>query len=622
MDFANLDRIYSDHPEFNKLFNFLDHHPKTNVLIQGLRGSSRSICCSEYLSRSPSYQLIILSEKEEAAYFHNDLTALNPEQSVFFLPSSYRRSVQYQQIDSSNLVLRTEILDSLVTCDQKFVIITYPEALIEKVPAKDLFIQSTFEVVEGKDYLMNEIESRLIHTGFNKEDFVTEPGEYSIRGGILDIFSFSNDHPIRIDFFGNTVESIRSFDVENQLSLQSLKKISIAPNTHNIPRNNTRVSFLEYLPDDTLIWLDDYSFIVNRIEALFRQTHIGGNKVNLRNEDYLITGDSLVKQIKNYSVVHFTKSEFTRMELTVKFKTSVQPVFNKNFELLGKNLTENSEMGYTNLILSDNKRQFERLRDIFHDTDQSVQFSSVSMVLHQGFIDHDLKLCCYTDHQIFERFHKFKLRGNFSKREAITVKELNGLKPGDYIVHSDHGIGQFGGLETIDINGRLQEAIKLVYKDQDILFVRLHALHRISKYKGKDSTPPKIYKLGSGAWNKLKQSTKKRVKDIARELIILYAKRKTDKGFAFSTDSYLQNELEASFIYEDTPDQLAATVAVKEGMESSYPMDRLVCGDVGFGKTEIAIRAAFKAVTDSKQVIFWYLQPFLHSNIIILSGRG
>jgi len=598
-----LDTIYTDHPKFSHLVDHLDRHSLVKVNITGLRGSSRSICCSAYLNSSDSSHLIILSDKEEAAYFHNDLAALNPDQPIYFFPSSYKRSIQYGHTDPSNLVLRTEILHILSQGEKNPVIVTYPEALIEKVVDKALFGRSSITVRTRESYMLEEIEKQMIKVGFERSDFVTEPGQYSIRGGILDVFSYANDHPFRIDFFGNEVESIRSFQVDNQLSIQPLPEVSIVPDTHNLLPKESRVSFLDFLPEKIIIWADNLTFIKDRMNEMFEQTTIEQNQGVPQKKDFLITGNQLLNSIHSRSVIGFEPYDDFQPDLTVEFKTSAQPVFNKNFEILCKNLLENSEMGYTNLILSDNERQFERLKSIFQDIDPTVQFSPVSLVLHQGFIEHDLRICCYTDHQIFERYHKFRLRGNFSKREAITIKELNSLSPGDYVVHSDHGIGQFGGLERIDINGKLQEAVKLVYKDQDVLYVRLHALHRISKYKGKEATPPRIHKLGSGAWNKLKLSTKRRIKDIARELIMLYATRKTGKGFAFSPDSYLQNELEASFLYEDTPDQLSATIAAKEGMESSFSMDRLVCGDVGFGKTEIAIRAAFKAVTDSKQVI-------------------
>ncbi len=597
-----LDTIYADHPEFLSLVDHLERHSPSKVNLIGLKGSSRSLFCSAYLKRSDSSHLIILSDKEEAAYFHNDLNALHSDQPIFFFPSSYKRSVQYGNTDPSNLVLRAEMLKILSQGEENLVIITYPEALLEKVVDKELFDRSSITVRVGESYLIEEIEEQMIKVGFERSDFVTEPGQYSIRGGILDVFSYANDHPFRIDFFGNDVESIRSFQVDNQLSIGILQEVSIVPNTHSL-LTKEKVSFLDFLPEGITIWVDNLTLIKDRINELFEQTTIEPNQELLQKEDLLITGNQLLTKVRHQSVIGFERYNDFQPDLTVEFKTSVQPVFNKNFEILCKNLLENSEMGYTNLILSDNERQFERLKNIFQDIDPTVQFSPVNLVVHQGFIEHNLKICCYTDHQIFERYHKFRLRGNFSKREAITIKELNSLAPGDYVVHSDHGIGQFGGLEKIDINGKLQEAVKLVYKDQDILFVRLHALHRISKYKGKEATPPKIHKLGSGAWNRLKLSAKRRIKDIARELIMLYAKRKTEKGFAFSPDSYLQSELEASFLYEDTPDQLSATVAVKEGMESPFSMDRLVCGDVGFGKTEIAIRAAFKAVTDSKQVI-------------------
>ncbi len=598
-----LDSIYFEHPEFSRLVDHLNRHVPAKININGLRGSSRSICCSTYLNKVGGSHLIILSDKEEAAYFHNDLVALNPDRPINFFPSSYKRSVQYGHTDPSNLVLRTEVLNSLSQKERSTVIVTYPEALIEKVVHRGVFNRNSITVRRGESYVLEEIENQMIKIGFERSDFVTQPGEYSIRGGILDVFSFAYDHPFRIDFFGNEIESIRSFQVDTQFSIGRLEEASIVPNTHGLIMEEPKVSFLDFFPTSVLIWVDNLTVIKARMNEMYDQASIEMNQEGAYKEDLLLTGDRLLKKAYQWSVITFERSDDFRPDLTLEFKTSAQPVFNKNFEILSNNLVENSEMGYTNLILSDNKKQFERLNSIFQDIDSSATFSPVNLVLHHGFIEHDLKICCYTDHQIFERYHKFRIRGNFSKREAITIKELNTLAPGDYIVHTDHGIGQFGGLEKIEINGKLQEAVKLVYKDQDVLFVRLHALHRISKYKGKDTTPPKIHKLGSGAWNKLKLSTKKRIKDIARELIMLYARRKTTKGYSFSPDSYLQNELEASFIYEDTPDQLSATVAVKEGMESSFSMDRLVCGDVGFGKTEIAIRAAFKAVTDSKQVI-------------------
>lgn len=597
-----LDTLYDSHPEFIHLVDHLDRYSRTKVTITGLRGSSRSIFCSCYLTRSNNSHLIILSDKEEAAYFHNDLIGLNSGQSIYFLPSSYKRSVQYGQTDSSNIVMRTEILNKL-SQGENLVIVSYPEALIEKVTDRSSFRRSRITVRTGESYVLEEIEQQMIRAGFGRSDFVTEPGQYSIRGGILDVFSFANDLPFRIVFFGNDVDSIRTFQVDNQLSIQSLEEISILPDTHDLLSKESGVSYLDFLPENIVVWADNFSVIQDRINTIFNKTLFHENQGGLQKEDLLITGDDLLREVYDRRVIVFEAQEDFETDLSLAFRTSGQPVFNKNFEILCKNLLENTETGYTNLILSDNEKQFERLKGIFQDIDPLVKFFPVHLVLHQGFIEHDLKICCYTDHQIFERYHKFRLRSNFSKREALTIKALNSLAPGDYVVHSDHGIGQFGGLEKIDINGKLQEAVKLVYKDQDVLYVRLHALHRISKYKGKEAIPPRIHKLGSGAWNKLKLSAKKRIKDIAKELILLYAQRKTEKGFGFSPDSYLQNELEASFLYEDTPDQLAATVAVKEGMESSFPMDRLVCGDVGFGKTEIAIRAAFKAVTDSKQVI-------------------
>ncbi|UCG29043.1 MAG: transcription-repair coupling factor [Bacteroidales bacterium] len=580
----------------------LNRNPGAKISLKGLYGSSQSVFCASCLKNLHHHHLIILQDREEAAYFYNDLMNFFSDGKISFLPSSYKKSVFYRQTDSSNIILRTEILNYLSNNTGGVFIVTYPEAIAEKVLQKDTMAENTITIKVGQSYSLSDLEGRFVKNGFERVDFVVEPGQFSIRGGIVDIFSFALDHPCRIDFSGNEVDTIRLFDVEDQLSIRHEKEINVIPDIHAILGHNPRESLLQVLPAGSVIWSTDLQFVADRINDIYKQASRDDTRDDNNIEELLITGDLFLEEAKRFGAVEFGSPSSFAADLTLEFRTSSQPVFNKNFEILGKNLRENSDMGYTNYILSDNEKQFDRLRSIFHEVDPEVRFTPSAYVLHRGFIDHDMKICCYTDHQIFERYHKFRLRGNFSKREAISIKELNSLNPGDYVVHIDHGIGQFGGLERIEINGRTQEAVRIVYKDQDILFVRLHALHRISKYKGKDDTPPKINKLGSGAWSRLKQSTKRKVKDIARELIALYAKRKIQKGFAFSPDSYLQNELEASFLYEDTPDQLAATVAVKEGMESSSPMDRLVCGDVGFGKTEIAVRAAFKAVADSKQV--------------------
>ncbi len=601
-------RLHYNHPNLIQLDEKLENG-ENRIFLKGLAGSSAAVFCAEYFNHSKKPQLVILNDKESAAYFLNDLKKFLKEDQVYFFPSSYKRSVQYQQPDTSNIVLRTEVLNLLISSSRKIIIVTYPEALIEKVVSRKELKSNTLQLNAGEKVSMSFIEEVLVEYNFQRADFVYEPGQYSLRGSILDVFSFSNDHPFRIDFFGNEVESIRTFDVENQLSLDSCKSISILPNLKDISDSNNTNTIFKLLNNNFLVWSYDLSFSISRINELYNNTHFGSEEndsgFNLPKEDkgnWLGTGNLIQKDILEFSLLEFGKTVLFPDFKTLSFNTAPQPVFNKNFEMLASNLRENLDLGYTNYILSENKKQFERLKTIFSDIMQEVDFIPVNTTLHEGFIDHDLKICWYTDHQIFERYHKFQLRGNFSKRDSITLNELTGLHPGDYVVHIDYGVGRFGGLEKIEVNGKMQETIKLVYKDNDTVYISIHALHRISKYKGKDSEPPKIHKLGSAAWKNLKLKAKNKVKDIARELIKLYAKRTTKKGFAYSADSYLQTELEASFIYEDTPDQLNATKAVKESMEASFPMDRLVCGDVGFGKTEVAIRAAFKAVADSKQV--------------------
>lgn len=603
----NLSQLYN-HPNSQFLDKRIDDG-ENRFFLKGLAGSSSSMFCANFFSVSKKSQFVVLNDKESAAYFFNDLRKFLKEDQVYFFPSSYKRSVQYQQPDSSNIVLRTEVLNLLSGSARKIIIVTYPEALIEKVVSRKELKNNTLHLIAGEKVSMEFVEEVLLEYQFQRTDFVYEPGQYSLRGSILDVFSFSNDHPYRIDFFGNEVESIRSFDVESQLSLEACKKISILPNLKDISSSSKSNTIIKLLPGTFLIWSYDLSFSISRIDELYNNTRFESDEnestIEMSPEEksnWLVTGNQVKEDILEYSLIEFGKTSLSNAYETIDFNTSPQPTFNKNFELLAVNLHENMDLGYTNYIISENEKQFERLKAIFSDITENVEFTPIKTSLHEGFIDHDLKICCYTDHQIFERYHKFQLRGNFSKRDSITLHELTGLHPGDYVVHIDYGVGRFGGLEKIEVNGKLQETIKLVYKDNDTVYISIHALHRISKYKGKDSEPPKIHKLGSAAWKNLKLKAKNKVKDIARELIKLYAQRTTKKGFAYSPDSYLQTELEASFIYEDTPDQLNASNSVKESMEAAFPMDRLVCGDVGFGKTEVAIRAAFKAVADSKQV--------------------
>ncbi len=595
MEIKLLNKVIKEHSKIIECTNSINKTGK--IFLRNLTGSARSLYISNIINNFNCNHLIILPDKEEAAYFQNDISIISDQRTIFF-PTSFKRSIVYGQEDSANLLLRAETLQLLAN-NEKLIIVTYPEAVIEKVINKDTLLNSTLKLNVSEQLSVDFIQEVLKEYHFQYVDFVYEPGQYSIRGSIIDIFSFASDLPYRIDFFGDEVESIRSFDIENQLSKENYSQISIVPKIVNPDNDNTDFkqteSFFHFLTQDSIVWTDNLPFILEKTneiqEKLNEQTK--GNQI--------ITKENLLEAISKLKCVEFGQNSYFKKD-EILFKTSHQPAFNKNFELLADNILQNTEKNYTTYILSDNEKQIERLDAIFNDINPEIKFKPIFKTIHEGFIDHDLKICLYTDHQIFGRYHKFKIKNSLQKKEQITMRELTGLHPGDYVVHIDHGIGKFGGLEKIDINGKTQEAIKLVYKDQDTLYVSIHALHKISKYKGKDAEPPKIYKLGTGAWQKLKQNTKSKIKDIAKELILLYAQRKEQKGFAFSPDTYLQKELESSFIYEDTPDQLTSTNSVKNNMESDTPMDRLICGDVGFGKTEIAVRAAFKAVTDSKQV--------------------
>ena len=596
---------YPAHPHFPELIRALEEENIGTQHLEGLTGSSRSALIHACLNELKGPHLILFSDKEEAAYFYTDLVTLDgsPDRTLFF-PSSYKRSVQYQQTDEANIITRTQTLRRLSERRVASFIISYAEALVESVITKQQLSKTTLELKQGEKIDMAFLEEILQTYDFKLVDFVNEPGQYSIRGGIADIFSFASSHPCRIDFFDDEVNSIRIFDADSQRSIETVKKVNVIPNIQwEHEMGEKRISFLEYIPSGTTLWADNPELITDQIQSLFEKTEFDADSDRyIDKTKFLKSGKEIKNQMEKFRQILFGISYKGKERKTWRFNTAPQPAFQKNFDLLTLHMKESATEGYTNFISSDNEKQLERLRSIFNEIDPELQYQVVSQTLHEGFMDHDMKISFYTDHQIFDRYHKFRFHDRFSRKESVSAKELMGLNPGDYVVHVDHGIGIFGGLEKIDVNGRIQEAIKLVYKDKDVLYVNIHSMHRISKYKGKDTGPPKIYKLGTGAWQKLKSNTKKKVQDIARELILLYARRKEQKGFAFSADTYLQKELESSFIYEDTPDQLKATADVKDGMEAGFPMDRLVCGDVGFGKTEVAIRAAFKAVTDSKQV--------------------
>ena len=594
--------LYLDHPELPGLTDAFSNAAAERIRLEGLSGSSKALLVASVFQKTQSTHIVIIPEKEDAAYFYNDLVAITGDEAVFFFPSTYKRSVQYGQTEPANIVLRTEVLNHLASGKRKSVIVTYPESVMEKVVSKHNLKKNTFNISKGDRISLEFLEEMLQKYNFERTDFVYEPGQYSIRGSIADLFSFSAEMPYRIDFFGEEVDSIRSFNPDDQLSVSILKQISVIPNIQDISIDVINDTFTDFIPPSSSIWIEDAGLIREKINSIYFQTEQREDAGQITDKkEIVITGHHFFEECQKFRILEFGRQSLFEPAARFEFHIEPQPSFNKNFELLAEKLHSNKNEGYLTFIVSESQSQIERLHDIFAETSPDVSFAPLLMNLHSGFTDNDLKISVFTDHQIFDRYHKFRIRGYFTRKESISVKELTGLNPGDYVVHIDHGIGRFGGLEKIEVNGKIQEAIKLVYRDNDILYVGIHSLHRISKYKGKDNAEPKIYKLGSGAWQKLKQNTKKRVKDIAKDLIQLYAKRMALPGCSFSPDSYLQRELEASFIYEDTPDQLSATIAVKEDMESPHPMDRLVCGDVGFGKTEIAIRAAFKAAADSKQ---------------------
>lgn len=602
MKHNELTGLYNDHPVMQGLLNSFTGPEKKNIRLDGLYGSSRSIVLSNVFSGTRLNNIVIVPEKEDAAYLYNDLVALAGEDSVFFFPSTYKRSVQYEQTEPANIVLRTEVLNHLASGKRKSIIVSYPESVMEKVISPENLKKNTLNISLGEKLSPEFLEEILQEYNFERVDFVYEPGQYAIRGSIADLFSYSAELPCRIDFFGEEIESIRTFNPDDQLSVSMCKQISVIPDIQNIANNIIYDSFMDYLSPSTLIWFDNAGFISEKINSIYNRIAIK-EEAGIENgkRDTILNGTGFIEKCNKFRIIEFGKKGFFSSDRYFEFHTEPQPSFNKNFELLSEKLVSNQEKGYSTVIVSESQSQTDRLYDIFNEINPEVVFRAILLNLHGGFTDNDLKISVFTDHQIFDRYHKFRIRGYFTRKENISVRELTGLNPGDYVVHIDHGIGKFGGLEKIEVNGKIQEAIKLVYRDNDILYVGIHSLYRISKYKGKDNTEPRINKLGSGAWQKLKQNTKSRVKDIARDLIKLYADRMSSGGYSFSPDSYMQRELEASFIYEDTPDQLAATIAVKDDMEASHPMDRLVCGDVGFGKTEVAVRAAFKSTADSKQ---------------------
>ena len=563
--------------------------------IKGVEGSLRALLFSCLYQKGQQRLFVVMNDSESAAYFYHDITQLIGEQDVYFYPSSYKSSVKYdqQRQDAGNEILRTEVLNCLESQDSHFLIVSYPEALTELVVKTEVLKEKTFEVRVGESVDSSFMIQMLLEYGFSRVDFVYEPGQFSVRGSIIDIYSYSCEYPYRIDFFGDEVDSIRTFEVESQLSKEKKEKIAIVPNIHD--KQVVSDSILSFLPEQTILSFLDYQFTAEMLVNVCE---------SVEDKDQFIDFESFVKQMHSFRLIDFGGHCCLKEASQILFHSSPQPAFNKNFDLIADEFKRRIAEHYTICLLSDNKHQIDRLDSIFKDKGLNILFTPVLKALHEGFVDEDTHLCCYTDHQIFDRYHKYSLRSDRARsgQASLTLKDLNSFKPGDYVVHIDHGVARFGGLIQVDVNGKKQEVIKLLYKNDDLLLVSIHSLHKISKYKSKEGSEPTINKLGTGAWQTLKERTKKKVKDIARDLIALYAKRREEKGYAFSPDTFLQSELEASFIYEDTPDQLKTTREVKQDMERDLPMDRLVCGDVGFGKTEIAVRAAFKAVCDNKQV--------------------
>jgi len=580
---------------------------KNTTEISNLVGSSLSFVIAAAFNKTEKPFLLIFNDKEEAAYHLNDLEQFLGKNNVLFYPSSYRRPYQIEGTDNANILLRAEVLNRINSQKKPALIVTYSNALFEQVITKSELKRNTLKISVGDTLSLDFINEMLHEYHFNRVDFVIEPGDFAVRGGIIDVFSFSNDEPYRVEFFGDEIDSIRTFDIETQLSVEKIKKINIMPNVENKTLEEKRESFLNYISFKTIVFAENLELTKNTLDKLFEKAeevfkNLRGEIKQTKPSELFCNGKIILNQLQNFNLIKTGFTSLEKTENTFSFATLPQPSFNKQFDLLIENFRQNTNNGIDNYLFCDNEKQVKRFHDIFEDMDGEVHYKAITSPIYQGFIDADLKIACYTDHQIFDRYHKFRLKSGFTKKQAVTLKELTHLEIGDFVTHIDHGIGRFGGLQKIEVEGKKQEAIKLIYGERDILYISIHALHKITKYSGKDGKAPKVHKLGSNVWKKLKQKTKSRVKHIAYNLIQLYAKRKLQKGFSFGPDSYMQHELEASFIYEDTPDQFTATQEVKTDMEKDQPMDRLVCGDVGFGKTEVAIRAAFKAVDNGKQV--------------------
>ena len=615
MTITELQQRYATHPNVEAISGLLKNPSVRTLFCGGLCASAASLFSSVLVQRGEFPFVFILGDLEEAGYFYHDLTQVLGTEKVLFFPSSFRRAIKYGQKDAANEILRTEVLSRLQKGEEGLCVVTYPDALAEKVVSRKELGDKTLKLHTGENVDTNFITEVLRSYGFEYVDYVYEPGQYAVRGSIIDVFSFSSEFPYRIDFFGDEVESIRTFEVETQLSKEKKDSIVIVPDlSRSLEQGDASgmVSFLDFLSANTVLAMRDLLWLRERIQTVHDETltpqAIAAREAEesgcITLDGKLIDGSEFTLRALDFCRMEFGNKPTGTPDATVTFDTSAQPIFHKNFDMVAESFKEYMEKGYTLYICSDSMKQTDRIRAIFEDRGEEIAFTAVERTLHEGFADNALRLCIFTDHQLFDRFHKYNLKSDKARsgKVALSLKELNQFTPGDYVVHTDHGVGRFSGLVRIPNGDTTQEVMKLVYQNEDVVFVSIHSLHKVSKYKGKDGEAPRLNKLGTGAWEKLKERTKTKIKDIARDLIKLYSQRREEKGFQFSVDSFLQRELEASFIYEDTPDQSKATADVKADMESNRPMDRLVCGDVGFGKTEVAIRAAFKAVADNKQV--------------------
>ena len=619
MTITELQQLYTKHPQVSKALHLLNDASVHHLFCGGLCASAASLFATALLQRAAGPFVFILDDLESAGYFYHDLTQVLGSERVLFFPSSFRRAIKYGQKDAGNEILRTEVLSRLQKQEEGLCVVTYPDALAEKVVSRGELTEKTLKLHVGERVDLSFVTEVLRSYGFEFVDYVYEPGQFAVRGSIVDVFSFSSEYPFRVDFFGDEVDSIRLFEVESQLSKEKKEEVVIVPDlSRSLEKGGTGglVSFLHFLPAQTVLAMHDLLWLQERVQAVHDES-LSTQAVAARQaeendsislEGKLIDGSEFTAQVLEFRRLEFGHQSTGQPDAVLQFDTVAQPIFHKNFDLVTQCFLEYLQKGYTLYICSDSTKQTDRLRAIFDDRHaegaQPLDFTPVERTLHEGFADHELKMCIFTDHQLFDRFHKYSLKSDKARsgKVALSLKELNQFTPGDYVVHTDHGVGRFAGLMRVPNGDTTQEVMKLVYQNDDVVFVSIHSLHKVSKYKGKEGEAPRLNKLGTGAWEKLKDRTKKKIKDIARDLIKLYSQRREEKGFQYSPDSFLQQELEASFLYEDTPDQSKATAEVKADMESARPMDRLVCGDVGFGKTEVAVRAAFKAVADNKQV--------------------